>query len=83
MKTEFVSLKGRIKKNSSIIRFQVKNGLNSNSIGDQVWFNDDGETLEVNEHINEDTFEHLIDCFEHSHRSALRGALRKVGIKFD
>jgi len=83
MKTVFKSLKGRIEKDSSFFGFEVENGNNNNSIGDQVWFSPKGDYMEVYEYIQDDVLEDLLECFKPESRRPLRGALRRVGILID
>ncbi len=83
MKAIFKSLKGRIEKDSSFFGFEIENGNNNNSIGDQVWFSPEGNYMEVYESLDYDVLEDLLECFKSESRSPLRGALRRVGILTD
>jgi hypothetical protein len=79
---EFVKLNGYLNSNSAFISIEIKNGDNKNSIGDQVWINNDGTEMEVYAHADSDALEEIHNKFTANSKLAFRGALKRMGISF-
>lgn len=60
----------------SYATFDIEDGDNSESIGDQVWFSPCGTKMEICEHVSRDTLDRTARLF--SNRMAFIGAFRKV-----
>ena len=80
---EFVKLNGWVEKNSDFISIEIKNGKNSDSVGDQIWISQDGTEMEVHCHSDSEVIEDTARLFSNSnHRNAFKGALRRMGMQF-
>ena len=80
---KFKKLNGRIEKESSYFNLTIEGGKNSDSIGDQLWFSNDGTEMEISEHIDENVYEEFLEMVDRSHRQSFKGALRRIEISFD
>lgn len=83
-KAIFKALKGRADgdPSSSYIELEIENGNNKDSIGDQLWFSPDGKTMDICDIADDEVYETMLDLFEHSSRNAVRGALRRMGVRY-
>ena len=84
---KFKSLKGCVSENSSFIQIEIEDGNNDNCIGDQVWINKEGTLMEVYESADKDVLKEVEELFEggsrfSQHRTAFRGALRRMGVEY-
>jgi hypothetical protein len=80
---EFVKLKGWTDDDEqSFISLEIKNGNNSDSIGDQVWISKDGTEMEVYVHSRAIVLEEISEKFDRKSRLAFRDALRRMGVTF-
>ncbi len=78
---EFVKLNG-YKEDSSYISITIKNGKNSNNIGDQVWISKDGTELEVLDYAESDVLVETMNLFEGNSKRAFKGAMLRMCIEF-
>ena len=82
---EFVSLNGRANgdEDSSYISITVEGGDNNNSIGDQVWFSNDGKEMQIFDHADQDVYEEVQKMFDKvGSRKAFRGAMVRMDVDF-
>lgn len=76
---ELVGCEGYIE-GSSYIRFLIKGGKNSDSIGDQVWISPDGTHLEISDISSMEVINEATELFIPAHRKAFRGFLRRLEV---
>ena len=79
---EFISLIGYIEEDSSFILMKIKGGKNSDSIGDQMWINEDGTELEILDHAESDVLTETMNLFEGNSKRSFKGALLRMGVEF-
>lgn len=80
---EFVGLNGYVEEGSSFISLKVKDGDNSNSIGDQIWISKDGTEMHVYENADKDVLKEAMELFSTTNsRSSFKGALMRMDIYF-
>lgn len=62
-----------------IATFEIEGGENSNSIGSEVWFSNDGKIMEISHHVDDSILEEVESLFSNSNsRSAFRGAWKII-----
>lgn len=77
-KIEFVKFNGYVK-DSSYVNFTIRNGNNSDSIGDQLWISPDGTELEITDMADSETIKEASELFVAGHKKTFLGALRRIG----
>jgi hypothetical protein len=66
------------------ISISVEGAKNENSIGDQVWFSEDGLTMEIHAFAEISVLREAESLFsDRSSKFAFRGALRRLGVRFE